>query len=99
MSKEAFTLSAPILVGGCMAKSDYEGIKKVLQEFERNKFVRFLSEQWSEQAKLQAQATLLIVLAVLGTIVILNWWGKLTPESNGWIIAALIGYLFGRGQK
>jgi len=25
--------------------------------------------------------------------------GKLTVESNGWILAALVGYLYGRGTQ
>ena len=82
-----------------MAKDDYESIKELLHELEKNKFVKFVTEKLNEQAKLQKQTTLLIAIAVLGTILLLNWGSKLTPESNGWIIAALIGYLFGRGQK
>jgi len=80
-------------------KNDYEGIKEILRELEKNKFCKFVAEQLSEQEKIQKITTILIIIAVLLTIVVLNWWNKLTPESNGWILAALIGYLFGRGQK
>jgi len=82
-----------------MAKDDYERVKEVLQELEKSKFIKHIAEMWNEQAKLQKKATLVVVLAILSAIVLLNLWGKLTPESNGWIIAALIGYLFGRGQN
>jgi hypothetical protein len=53
-------------------------------------------ERWYERAKMNTIMTALIVFAVLLTILLLNWGGKLSMESNGWIIAALIGYLFGR---
>jgi len=82
-----------------MANNDAEKINKVLRQLEKSKFVKHLAELWAGQERLQKYTTLFVVLAVLGTIIVLNWWGKLTPESNGWIIAALIGYLFGRGQK
>ena len=85
--------------GEKMAQDDYEGIKNLLRELEKNKFAKHVAGLWDEQVKLQKKATLVVVLAVLVTIVLLNLWGKLTSESNGWIIAALIGYLFGRGQK
>ena len=80
-------------------ENDAESIKKVLRELDKNKLVKFVVERWNEQAKLQKYATLAVVLAMLGTIILLNLWNKLTLESNGWIIAALMGYLFGRIQK
>ena len=82
-----------------MAQDDYEGVKKLLQELEKSKFAKQCIDYWHEQAKMHMQTTLIIVAAVLITILLLNWGGKLTVESNGWIIAALLGYLFGRGQK
>ena len=91
--------SPQVRSGEKMAQDDYEGIKNLLRELEKNKFAKHVAGLWDEQVKLQKKATLVVVLAVLVTIVLLNLWGKLTSESNGWIIAALIGYLFGRGQK
>ena len=81
-----------------MAQDDYESVKEILRELEKNKFVKHVADMWGEQAKLKKKTTMVVVLAILAVILILNWWSKLTPESNGWIIAALIGYLFGRGQ-
>ena len=82
-----------------MADDDYEGIRKVLQELDKNKFVKYLTDKLHEQSKMQMLTTAFIVSAVLAVLLLLNWGDKLTQESNGWIIAALMGYLFGRGQK
>ena len=79
-----------------MVKDDAEQINKILRELEKNKFVKLLMERWFERAKMSSIMTALTVFAILLTILLLNLMGKLTMESNGWIIAALIGYLFGR---
>jgi len=80
-----------------MVKDDVKSINELLHELEKNKFVKSLMNQWHELAKMRMQTTLLIVIVVLVTMLLLNLGGKLTPESNGWLLAALIGYLFGRG--
>jgi hypothetical protein len=82
-----------------MPRNEEESFTDILRELDKNKFVRLILERWNEQAKRNMQTTIVIVLAVLATILILNWWGKLSVESNGWVIAALIGYLFGRGSQ
>lgn len=81
-----------------MVKYEDESLTEILHELEKNKFVKLLMERWHEQTKLRMQNTLIVVSAVLITILLLNFWGKLSMESNGWIIAALIGYLFGRSS-
>lgn len=79
-----------------MAKE--ETFTDILHELEKNKFAKLVMERWSEQSKRNMQTTITIVIAVLLTILLLNWGEKLSVESNGWIIAALIG-LFGRGSQ
>lgn len=79
--------------------NDIQSINELLRELENNKFVKSLTEHWHKLAEARMRTTLLIVFAVLATILLLNLGGKLTPESNGWILAALLGYLFGRGTQ
>jgi cytochrome b len=79
-----------------MAKKDVDDIGKLLSMLEKTKFVKQFIEGWREQSKRNMQTTIIIVVAILATILLLNLLGKLSTESNGWIIAALIGYLFGR---
>jgi xanthine/uracil permease len=81
-----------------MVKDDAEQIKKVLQALEKSKLVKRVVEYWYEQPKIHARTTIIIVSLVLLTILLLNLMGKLSMESNGWIIALLLGYLFGRGK-
>lgn len=81
-----------------MANQD-ESLTELLQELDKNKFVKSIAEKWQEQSKTNAKLTLILVAALLVTMLVLNWWGKLSMESNGWLLAALIGYLFGRSQK
>jgi len=81
-----------------MAKNK-ESVSDVLRELDNNKFAKAVMERLEIQSKRNMQTTLIIVLAVLATLLLLNWGEKLTSEANGWIIAALIGYLFGRGTQ
>ena len=80
-----------------MAKDDAESINKVLRELEKNKFVKRYMEQQRELSKAHMRTTIIIVGTILVTMLLLNWGGKLSMESNGWLLAALMGYLFGRG--
>ncbi|MEM4255217.1 MAG: hypothetical protein QXR53_02715 [Candidatus Norongarragalinales archaeon] len=82
-----------------MAKTDDERLTDVLRELDKNKFARMVADRWYDLSKQNAKMTTIIVFAVLATVLILNWQEKLTMETNGWVIASLIGYLFGRGQK
>lgn len=86
-----------------MAKNDVESIIEVLHALEKSKFVKQLAKQfmenWREQSKRSMKTTTIIVIALLATILLLNLLGKLSMEANGWIIAALIGYLFGRSVQ
>lgn len=75
-----------------------ETVTDILQELKKNKFAKSALDKWSEHAKSNRQVTFLLVLAILITMLILNWCGKMTTESNGWLLAALIGYLFGRSR-
>jgi len=81
-----------------MAQDDYESVK-FLRELEKSKFAKFIAQRWDEQAKMRMKTTLLITCVVLATILLLNWGAKLSQEANGWLLAALVGYLFGRGSQ
>ncbi len=82
-----------------MEKDDAKSVNEILRELEKNKFVKMLMERWHELSKARMQTTTILVFAILITMLLLNLGGKLSTESNGWILAALIGYLFGRGTQ
>lgn len=82
-----------------MPRNEEESLTDVLRELEKNKFAKSVLEKLHMQSKMNMWVTITSVLAVLVTILLLNWGGKLTEESNGWIIAAIVGYVFGRGSQ
>jgi hypothetical protein len=82
-----------------MPEEKEESFTDVLHELEKNKFAKSVVEKLHEQSKLNMWITITAVIAVLLTILLLNYGGKLTEESNGWIIAAIVGYVFGRGSQ
>lgn len=82
-----------------MAKKNEESITEVLHELDKNQFIKQALASWLVQSKKKMWTTLAVVSAILVTVLLLNWGGKLSMESNGWILAALIGYLFGRGTQ
>ncbi len=82
-----------------MVQNDIESINELLKGLEKNKFVKSVMQNWHDLARVRMRTSLILVFAVLGTMLLLNLIGKLSIESNGWILAALIGYLFGRGTQ
>jgi divalent metal cation (Fe/Co/Zn/Cd) transporter len=76
---------------------EMEGIKNILHELEKNRLVKKLEKDWHELSKMAMYTDIVLLCIVLITILLLNWLGKLSNEANGWLLAALIGYIFGRG--